>query len=112
MKHTKKMQVLLERMAKIERMERGKLCQMGGRPHYNHQTWENGKNVVRYVPERETGFLKVAIEGYQAFIKLAEQYADEVIKQTRRERAKAFPTTTKAKPTQKGKPQRDGKIHS
>src|SRR6056297_828389 len=44
MKHTKKMQRLLERMAAIERMERGKVCQMGGRPHYNHQTWQDGKN--------------------------------------------------------------------
>ena len=54
MKHTKKMQALLERMAQIERMERGKLCQMGGRPHFNHQSWEDGKNVVRYVPSCET----------------------------------------------------------
>jgi hypothetical protein len=112
MKRTRKMKGLLERMAKIERMERGKLCQMGGRPHYNHQTWENGKNLVRYVPSRETGFLKEAIDGYQAFIKLAEQYADEVIKQTRRERAKALPTTANAKSPQKQKTQTDGKIHS
>ena len=112
MKHPKKMHELLARMARIERMERGKLCQMGGRPHYNHQTWENGKNVVRYVPAGETGFLKQAIDGYQAFTKLAEQYADEVIKQTRSERAKAFPATAKAKPSQKEKSQRDEKIDS
>ena len=41
MKTTKKMQRLLEQMVAIERMERGKLCQMGGRPHYNHQTWRD-----------------------------------------------------------------------
>jgi hypothetical protein len=111
MKHTKKMHELLARMARIERMERGKLCQMGGRPHYNHQTWENGKNLVRYVSARETGFLKEAIDGYQAFIKLAELYADEVIKHTRRERDKAFPRTD-TEPPQKRKPQREGKIDS
>ena len=79
---------MLERMAAIERMERGKLCQMTGRPQYNHQTWHNGRNEVRYVPADEVEALKEAIEGYRRFIELAEQYADEVIRLTRRERAK------------------------
>ena len=88
MKHTKKMKRLLERMEAIERMERGKLCQMGGRPHYNHQTWRDGKNVVRYVPKGEVEELKKDIAGYQLFAKLTEQYADEVIRVSRREREK------------------------
>lgn len=86
MKHTKKMTRLLERMAAIERMERGKVCQMGGRPHYNHQTWQDGHNVVRYVPKDEVAQLKIDIANYHQFIKLAEQYVDEVIHQTRRTR--------------------------
>jgi len=86
MKHTKRMERLLEHMAAVERMERGKLCRMGGRPHYNHQTWQNGKNVVRYVPKGEVEELKRDIAGYQQFMNLAEQYADEVIKACRRER--------------------------
>ena len=88
MKHTKKMKRLLDRMAEIERMERGKLCQMGGRPHYNHQTWRDGRNEVRYVPSGEVEELKKDTAGYQLFMKLAEQYADEVIRASRRERAK------------------------
>jgi len=88
MKHTKKMEHLLERMAAIERMERGKLCQMGSRPHYNHQTWRNGRNDVRYVAKGEVEELKKDIAGYQLFTKLAEQYAEEVIRVTRREREK------------------------
>ena len=88
MKHTKKMKRLLERMADIEGMERGKLCRMSGRPHYNHQTWRDGKNVVRYVPKAEMAKLKKDIAGYQLFIKLAEEYADEVIRASRREREK------------------------
>ena len=88
MKHTKKMQRLLERMEGIERMERGKLCQMGGRPHYNHQTWRDGRNEVRYVPKDEVAELKKDIAGYQLFAKLAEEYADEVIRTTRRAREK------------------------
>ena len=86
MKHTKKMKRLLERMAAIERMQRGKLCQMSGRPHYNHQTWQNGRNVVRYVPKDQVDELKKDIAGYRLFTKLVEQYADEVIRFSRRKR--------------------------
>lgn len=91
MKTTKKMQRLLERMARVDKMERGKLCKMGGRPHYNHQSWENGRNMVRYVPATHQKLVQEAIDGYNAFMKLAEQYADEVIEQTRKEQAKLFP---------------------
>jgi hypothetical protein len=97
MNRTKKMKQLLERMAKVTRMERGKLCRMGGRPHYNHQTWRDGRNAVRYVPAEQTLFLQDAIDGYRQFLKLAEQYANEVIRQTRRERAKLFPKQPKTK---------------
>ena len=86
MNPTKKMKRLLERMAAIERMERGTLCQMTGRSHYNHQTWRDGRNEVRYVPQHEVAGLKKDIAGYQLFVKLAGQYADEVIRITRRRR--------------------------
>lgn len=88
MKHTKKMERLLKRMAGIKRMERGTLCQMGERPHYNHQTWRDGKNVVRYVPKAEVADLEKDIAGYQLFTKLAQQYAEEVIRASRRAREK------------------------
>ena len=88
MKNTKKMKLLLERMATIDRMERGKLCQMTGKQSYNHQTWKDGRNEVRYVSKDEVAVLKKDIAGYQLFSKLAEQYADEVIRQSRRKREK------------------------
>jgi len=97
MRQTKKMKRLLERMAQIARMERGKLCRLGGRPHYNHQTWQDGRNVVRYVPADQAGFLVDAIDGYRQYMKLAEQYADEVIRQTRRERETLFPKAVSPK---------------
>ena len=87
MKQTRKTQRLLERMAAIERMERGKVCPMAGRPHYNHQTWQDGRNVVRYVPAEEVASLQRAIDGYNLFRRLAEEYADEIIRSTREERA-------------------------
>lgn len=97
MNQTKKTKRLLKAMARVARMERGKLCRMGGRPHYNHQTWQGGRNVVRYVPADEADVLQEAIDGYNLFMKLTEQYADEVIKQTRREREKRFPKPTRTK---------------
>lgn len=97
MKHTRKMQRLLEQMERIERMERGKLCRMGDRPYHNHQTWRKGRNVARYVPADEVGFVQEAIDGYNLFMELAEHYADEVIKQTRRQRQKTFPKPPREK---------------
>jgi hypothetical protein len=74
-------------MARIERMERGKICRMAGRRHYNHQSWQDGRNVVRYVPASEVASLQGAIDGHRLFMKLAEEYAAEIIRRTRAERA-------------------------
>jgi hypothetical protein len=89
MGNTRKMRRLLARMARIERMERGKVCKMAGRTHYNHQTWQNGRNVARYVPIERVASLQKAIEGYKLFVKLTEEYADEVIRRTRADSASA-----------------------
>jgi hypothetical protein len=70
-------QVLLQQMAQIQQMERGKLCIMGqgpGGPYYNHQTWENGKNTSRYVPGPQVEAMAQAIAGYQRFESMAGQY--------------------------------------
>ncbi len=64
-------------------MERGKICKMKGREHFNHQTWSNGRNAVRYVPRGRVEDLQAAIDGYARFMLLAEQYADEIIRITR-----------------------------
>lgn len=82
-------------MACIERMERGKICPMPGRPHYNHQTWQEGRNVVRYVPADEVASLQEAIDGYNLFRKLAEDYAEEIIRCTRQQHAKNKKTKKK-----------------
>jgi hypothetical protein len=82
---------LLKRIARIARMERGTLCRMAGRPHYNHQTWQDGRNVSRYVRSEDVAALQEAIEGYRQFRRLAEQYADAIIRRTRAERAQSAP---------------------
>jgi hypothetical protein len=45
----------------------GKPCRMGGRPHYNHQAWRNGKNGARYVLKGEAEDLEKDIAGYRQF---------------------------------------------
>ena len=74
---------LLRQIALIQRMERGKLCRMGPGSYYNHQTWEKGRNVVRYVARERVADVQKAIAGYQQYLKLTQAYADEIIRRTR-----------------------------
>ena len=86
----RKLETLLQQIARIEAMERGKLCRMRTGPtgdYYNHQTWEKGRNVVRYVPREQVADLQKALAGYQHYLKLTQAYADQVIRRTRRARA-------------------------
>ncbi|MCU0857658.1 MAG: hypothetical protein MUC65_04560 [Pontiellaceae bacterium] len=69
-------------------MERGRISQMKGRNHFNHQTWGNGRNRVIYVPRARVEDLQKAIDGYGQFMDLAEQYANEMIRLTRIELAR------------------------
>jgi len=74
---------LLKQIAAIQEMERGKLCRLRDGTHYNHQTWEKRRNVVRYVPRERISHLQKAIAGYQKYTKLTKAYADAVIQRTR-----------------------------
>jgi len=81
---------LLEEIAQIPRMERGKLTIMREGPqgpYYKLQARENGHNVSRYVPREEANAVQQAIEGYHRFQELAEKYAQTIIEQTRAELA-------------------------
>ncbi len=97
MKTSNKTRRLLARMAEIDRMERGKLCRMSGQPNYNLQAWRNGRNEVRYVRQEEVDAVQQAIDGYNLFMKLAQQYADAIIQQTRREHKNRFPGKKRAR---------------
>ena len=81
---------LLQQIARIEPLERGKLCVMRQGPqgpYYNHQTWENGHNVSRYVPQNQVPLLEKAIAGYERFESLVEQYVQMMEQKSRAERA-------------------------
>jgi hypothetical protein len=84
-------ELILKQIARIRRMERGKLCQMRpgpNGPYYSHQTWEQGRNVVRYVPRDRASLLQTAIAGYQNYLKLTQTYADLIIARTRQDQLK------------------------
>jgi len=86
-------QSLLQQIAQIQHMERGKLCVLRegpDGPYYNHQTWEKGKNVARYVSQDQVQPLQQAIDGYNQFQMLMEQYVQMMIQKTRVELAAGF----------------------
>ena len=56
-------------------------------PYFNHQTWQDGHNRVRYVPNTELAALRAAIAGYRRFLALTQQYANLIIQRSRAERA-------------------------
>src|SRR2546427_13118202 len=79
-------QQLLQQITQIQSMVRGKLCVMRQGPSgpYHHlQSWEDGKNFNRYVPRDQLPAVRQALAGYQKFQQLTEQYAAQVIAQTR-----------------------------
>jgi heat shock protein HspQ len=87
--YTKTSDGLLQQIANIERMEPGKLCIIGqGKdgPFYNLQCRENGKPVSRYVSRDQFEEVKENTENYRIFQKLVDQYAQQIIAQTREER--------------------------
>jgi hypothetical protein len=82
--------LLLNQMAQIQRMERGKLTVMRqgpDGPYYKLQVWENGKNLSRYVERDQAAAVQEAIDGYQQFQALTGEYAQGVIDRTRAELA-------------------------
>jgi hypothetical protein len=81
---------LSQQIAQIKRMERGKLTVMSQGPegpHYKLQAWENGKNVSRHISRDQADAVRDALKGYEKFQNLTQEYAQDVIDQTRAELA-------------------------
>ena len=81
---------LLEQIAAIPSMERGKLSLYTFKdrsnttgPHHKLQRWQDGKNHTRHVSADELPAVQSALAGYSQFRQLTEQYADLVIAETR-----------------------------
>ena len=79
-------QSLIEGILQIPRMEHGALSIIGqgpNGPYYNLNSWEKGKNRCRYLPQDKVSEVQQAIEGYRKYQQLTEQYAQQIIEQTR-----------------------------
>lgn len=74
---------LLEQIAAISAMERGKLCPHSSGRHQKLQCWHEGKNHTRHVTADELPAVEGALAGYAQYRQLTEQYADLVIEETR-----------------------------
>lgn len=84
--------LILQEIASIERMERGRLCPFknpkraadpNAPTYFKHQAWHEGKNHTCYVSADKAPALEEAIEGYQTFRRLSEEYAQLTIEETR-----------------------------
>src|SRR2546430_10562280 len=79
-------QSILQDLAQIQRMDRGTLSvirQGPDGPYYNHQCYENRRNVSRYVPREQSADLQQAIQGYHRFQQLAGQQVQLSAERTR-----------------------------
>jgi hypothetical protein len=79
-------QNLLEQILQIRRMEHGSLSvirQGPNGPYYNLNSWEDGANQCRYVPQDKVPEVQQAIEGYREFQQLTQEYAQQIVEQTR-----------------------------
>lgn len=80
---------LLEQIAAIPAMERGKLSPHSSGRHQKLQCWQAGKNHTRHVAADELPAVESALAGYVQYRQLTEQYADLVIQETRQNIAAA-----------------------
>ncbi len=94
MKHQERRRLILEEMAKIECMEKGRLSEeyreghRNGKkvrlgPYYKHQCWENGRNVSRRVPVAEVERLREGVDGYHRFRELADEFVEVTVSMSR-----------------------------
>ena len=84
-------QRLLQQIAAIPTMERGKLSSYSFKdragangPYHKLQQWHQRKNHTRYISAQEGPHVQAALAGYQQYQQLTAQYADLVIQETRK----------------------------
>ena len=80
---------LLKQIARIQHLEKGKLCvlrQGPNGPYYNLQRWENGRNVSQYVPADQVAAVRENLEAHAQFEALSEQYVHMLSERTRAQR--------------------------
>lgn len=86
-------QDILQQIASIDCMERGKLSvieRSSGRSYFNLQHREGGRNVTEYVPAEQVAQAQENIEAYRRFEELVGQYVDVISTQSRQARRSGF----------------------
>jgi len=82
-------QSILQELAQIQHLDRGTVSvirQGPAGPYHNHQCYEKGRNVSRYVPAEQVAELQAALADYQRFQQLIKQYVELMVEKTRAER--------------------------
>jgi hypothetical protein len=80
---------ILQAIAQIQRMDRGTVSVIRegpAGPYYNHQCYEGGRNISRYVPGEQVPELKAALENHHCCQQLMAQYVQLMVERTRAER--------------------------
>ena len=108
MKPEPRRQEILQEINSITRMERGKLCvQSRGPSHppfHKLQCWHKGRNQTRYVPAEAVPSVQEALAGHARFQRLAEEFVDLTVTQTRASDAECKKNFKKSKPSVTRKP--------
>ena len=82
-------EAILQELAQIQSLDRGTLSvirQGPTGPYYNHQCYEEGRNVSRYVPAEQVPELQAALANYQRFQELIKHYVQLKVEETRAQR--------------------------
>jgi hypothetical protein len=108
MKSEQRRQEILLEINTITRMERGKLCVQSRGPSHSPfhklQCWHQGRNQTRYVPAEEVPSVQEALAGHERFQRLAEEFVDLTVIQTRASDAERKKNFKKSKPSVTRKP--------
>lgn len=91
-------QSVLQQIAQIQLMDQGTVSvirQGPNGPYYNHQCYEEGRNVSRYVPAEQVPVLQEALDGYRRFQDLVKQYVQLKVEETRAARQAGFKKKTR-----------------
>src|SRR5438093_8668077 len=86
-------QSILQQIASIEHMERGKLSiirQSANGAFYNLQHRENGRNVTEYIPRDQVPIVQEHVEAFRECENLFEQYVALISQRSREEREPGF----------------------
>lgn len=87
---TTKKHNILQQIATISTMERGKLSAYSFKerpghsgPYYKLQSWQDGKNLTHYICADDLPAVQAALAGYAQYQALTREYADLIIAETR-----------------------------